>query len=444
MLINFSVENYLSFRDEVTFSMLSAKSVKEHVGDNDSVFKNTIDVSTIKSSLLKFASIYGANGAGKSNLIKSIYDLKKAVLRSLQDDKLFENMSRNVFQFDFENLSKPSTFEITFLENGDCYRYGFEIFSGTVESEWLFKKPLESSAESYCFKREKNKVQINKIKFKGASGVLEKTRKDALFLSTCAQFNVREAMIVKEWFRKKLTILSCSDDYFSRLTEYLIQDPNKRAVIEKFVESVDSNIKGINIKESKISIPSDLPSELKDFMKKIIDSKEKDGEKNYDIFAIHDRYRDEQKVDRCEMSFNSESEGTQKMLSLSGPLLSTIFDGGVLLIDEFGASLHTKLCIELVKLYQLKSNNIAQMIVSTHDINLLRKDLLRRDQIWFAEKDNYGVTDIYSLVEYKINQATSVRNDASYSKNYLIGRYGAIPYFGDIDKFYSDFLKHDQ
>ena len=111
----------------------------------------------------------------------------------------------------------------------------------------------------------------------------------------------------------------------------------------------------------------------------------------------------------------------------------------------FGASIHTKLALELIRLFQSKLNNgDAQLIVATHDTNLLRKELLRRDQIWFAEKDERGISDIYSLVEYKINQATSVRNDATFNKDYLLGKYGAIPHLGDIRKFIADYSVADQ
>lgn len=104
-------------------------------------------------------------------------------------------------------------------------------------------------------------------------------------------------------------------------------------------------------------------------------------------------------------------------------------------MDEFGSHLHTKLSLDLVKIFQKATNASAQLIVATHDTNLLRRDLLRRDQIWFAEKNDRGVTDLYSLVEYRIDQARAVRNDASYGKDYLLGRYGAIPYFGDVEQF---------
>ena len=126
--------------------------------------------------------------------------------------------------------------------------------------------------------------------------------------------------------------------------------------------------------------------------------------------------------------------------ALLGPFFDTIQNGGVLIIDEFGTSLHTQLSVELLKLFYSTMNaHGAQLIITTHDTNLLRKDLLRRDQIWFAEKSTEGASTLYSLVEYKINQANSVRNDASFSKDYLLGRYGAIPYFGNIDKFVMEY-----
>ena len=124
-----------------------------------------------------------------------------------------------------------------------------------------------------------------------------------------------------------------------------------------------------------------------------------------------------------------------------GPWLDTLQKGKTLIVDEFGASIHTKLSIELIRLFQSKLNNEAQLIVATHDTNLLRKDLFRRDQIWFVEKSAEGVSDLYSLAEYKINQATSVRNDASFYKDYLMGKYGAIPHFGNISKFIEDYGK---
>jgi AAA15 family ATPase/GTPase len=146
-------------------------------------------------------------------------------------------------------------------------------------------------------------------------------------------------------------------------------------------------------------------------------------------------------INLAELKFGLESSGTQRLFALSGPWFDTLEKGSILIIDEFGSNLHTKLSIELIKIFQSKMNvTNAQLIFASHDTNLLRNDLFRRDQIWFTEKDGEsGSSDLYSLVEYKINQATSVRNDASFEKDYLIGKYGAIPYFGDINRFINEF-----
>ena len=158
------------------------------------------------------------------------------------------------------------------------------------------------------------------------------------------------------------------------------------------------------------------------------------------IQSEHNKYEGDDVIDTVAIPFQNESIGTVKIFALLGPWLDTLANGGILVVDEFGTSIHTKLSLELLRLFQCGLNNgDAQLVVTTHDTNLLRRDLLRRDQIWFAEKDSHGVSDIYSLVEYKVNQATSVRNDATFSKDYLLGKYGAIPYFGNIDKFISDF-----
>jgi AAA15 family ATPase/GTPase len=145
------------------------------------------------------------------------------------------------------------------------------------------------------------------------------------------------------------------------------------------------------------------------------------------------------------MDFGLESRGTQKLFALLGPLLDTIENGKILIVDELDSRLHTKLTIELLKIFESKINKKnAQLIFASHDTNLLRGDLFRRDQIWFAEKNPIGDTDLYSLVEYKINKEISVRNDASFEKDYLIGKYGAIPYFGNIEKFLNEFVNEQQ
>jgi AAA15 family ATPase/GTPase len=331
---------------------------------------------------------------------------------------------------------------MVFLIGETRYRYGFEIKGESVVSEWLFVKQTDSIRESYCFKREGKDISVNVKTYKGAGGIQSKTRHNSLFLSTCAQFNVEVAMIIKDWFRKKFNILSGIDDNTIHYTanQYLHNAEMHKRIID-FVRLIDLGINDIAIKESDVDKMPEPVSRFVDAItsgQNIIRSEITDIKK-LEILSEHIRYEHDEVKDKLYVPFGVESLGTKKIFAILGPWFDTIINGGTLLIDEFGASLHTHLSIELIKIFQSPLNTGAQLIITTHDTNLLRRDLLRRDQIWFTEKDKYGNSDLYSLVEYKIDQASSVRNDASYSKNYLLGKYGAIPYFGNIPQFIADF-----
>lgn len=445
MLVDFTLRNFLSFKEEVSFSMLAAKSVKEHEGSDADESCNVIAVPHSDARLLKVAAIYGANGSGKSNLLSAMSFFKTMVLDSFRNDAILRRASELAYQFSVESKEEPSSFEMIFIVDGKRYRYGFEIYDESIESEWLFVKPLESSRESYCFKRERKNISVNSKTYKGAGGVASKTRHNALFLSTCAQFNVEVSMIIKEWFRKRFNILSGLDDDTLHFTanQYLHNADMRKRIVE-FIKIIDLGINDIAIKESegegmpgKVNLSADAISQNPNIFQA-----EMAGNKKIEILAEHKRYEHGKMKDMLFTPFGIESLGTKKIFALLGPWFETIIHGGTLLMDEFGASLHTKLSLELIRIFQSGLNKSAQLIITTHDTNMLRGDLLRRDQIWFTEKNEYGETDLYSLVEYKMNQATSVRNDASLNKDYLLGKYGAIPYFGNIPQFLNDFAEN--
>jgi hypothetical protein len=442
MLIDFTLKNFLSFRDEVSFSMLAAKSVKEHDLNASKESCNVIEVPGIDSKSLKVAAVYGANSSGKSNLLVAMSFFKKMILESFKNDNILQNANKLTFQFSVETQNEPSSFEMIFLVDETRYRYGFEIKGESVVSEWLFVKPTDSIRESYCFKREEKDITVNVKTYKGASGIPSKTRHNSLFLSTCSQFNVEVAMTIKDWFRKKFNILSGIDDDTIHYTanQYLHNAEMHKRIID-FVRLIDLGINDIAIKESSIDKVSEPIQRFVNTLtsEQSIIQPEITNVRKLEIMSEHIRYDRDEVKDKLYVPFGIESLGTKKIFALLGPWFDTIIHGGTLLIDEFGASLHTHLSIELIKMFQSSLNTGAQLIITTHDTNLLRGELLRRDQIWFTEKDKYGSSDLYSLVEYKIDQASSVRNDASYSKNYLLGKYGAIPYFGNIPQFIADF-----
>ena len=446
MLVEFAFKNFLSFKDEVVFSFLSAKSIKESDISEDGN-SNILLMPDMNLKFLRVASVYGANGSGKSSLIKAMSFFRNMILWSSANDQLLTGFSNNQFRMDLASAKEPSSFQIIFIVNRVKYRYGFEVLDEQVISEWLFKQDLSSQKESYCFKREMGVIQVNVKTFKDAKSLDNLTRANALFLSTSAQFNVESAIIIKNWIGTRFNILSgISDETLNYTALQYLQNETMRCRILDFIKIIDLGILDISVKENFIEKLSDstvIPNDplIKKILGGINDAMNSTGKiRELNIHAAHNKYSGDKIVDSVILPFQSESVGTIKIFALLGPWLDTLANGGVLVVDEFGSSIHTKLALELIRLFQSKLNNgDAQLLVTTHDTNLLRKDVFRRDQIWFVEKDDHGVSDLYSLVEYKINQATSVRNDASFGKDYLLGKYGAIPYFGNIEKFVADY-----
>ncbi len=423
--------------------MVASTTVKE-CESNDGY--SNVSIMDNGKRFLRSAAIYGANGSGKSCIIAAMDIFKSMVLQSFVDENIVNNLSRLYYRFDVDSTKEPVSMQMIFICNGERYRYGFEVGQNKVLTEWLYVLLEGSTKESYCFKREGQGIKVNPKVVKGARGVNTKTRSNALYLSTASQFNVEVAMKIKEWFRKRFNVLSGLDDTLAFTARTFMHNEVIRSQILTMIGIVDNCIKDVSVRENvkevnpqdpsfeilsrlRINMPSDTSKPI-----------ERIEQHELEIQATHSLYNDNQVVGDEALNFKFESLGTTKLFALLGPFFDTIQNGGVLIIDEFGTSLHTQLSVELLKLFHSAMNTLgAQLIITTHDTNLLRKDLLRRDQIWFAEKSPEGASDLYSLVEYKINQANSVRNDASFSKDYLLGRYGAIPYFGNIEKFIMEY-----
>lgn len=439
MLVEFSVQNFLSYGKEVNFSMVAANTVKEM--EDDPKYSNVYTISeNSRLRILKIGAIYGANASGKSNIIKAMAFFRKMVIKSCSDEDLLKDIDHKCFLFEKEYRDQPIAMEMVFIINGIRYRYGFEIKEKKIFSEWLLMRMIDNPRESTCFTRENNVIKINSKVFKKAGALKEKTRDNALFLTTTAQFNVEMSKTIRDWFSTKLYIVSAPNPSPVYTGKMFMNDGQFKQQILDFVKLIDIGIDDIGVKDSsldEIQVSNDV-RKIAEILAKMEDKQE--PWRVMKISSAHTVYDGKNVIGTEILQFDSESFGTEKVFALLGPWFNCLRNGGTLIVDEYGASLHTQLAFELVRLFQsaLNSGN-AQLIFATHNTNLLRKDLLRRDQIWFVEKDKYGNSDLYSLVEYKINQAQSVRNDASYQKDYLAGKYGAIPYFGDIDKFIKDY-----
>lgn len=420
MLLEFTVGNYKSFKKPVTFSML-ASSLKEH--------RETHVFEVHKFNLLKSAIIFGANASGKSNFFNAISFMKQFVFSSAKDTQITEKINIENFKLSTETENRPSHFEVIFLINRIRYRYGFQVSEEKVEAEWLFFVP--TTKEARLFTREGNRVVLGK-NFKEGKGLTEKTRNNALFLSVCAQFNGQISSIILDWFSQLNIISGLDDTGYLGFTIEKLKEPNFKQWALNYLKIADIDILDLQIDSLKAG-----KAELsKEFLKKFADKME--SIEKISVKTLHQKYdKNENKVAAEIFDMENESEGTQKILALAGPIWDTLQNGKILFIDEFDARLHQKLTLALVELFNSSKSNSskAQFILATHDTNLLKNQLYRRDQIWFIHKDRYGISDLYSLADYKESNKM-IRKDTSYGKNYLMGRYGGIPILDNFEDLF--------
>ena len=450
MLIEFSVGNYLSIKDTVTISLLASNTVKELEGNGDDLCNVFYDISNT-NKYIKSAVIYGANGSGKSNLLKAFGFFKEFILSSANDRHTQDEINIIPFLLSTISETEPSEFEMVFVIDSCRYRYGFMATKQCVVSEWLFVLDLQNTTkESKCFTREQQNIKVNTKKFAEGKGFEKNTRPNALFLSTIALLNGLTSTLLQQWFYSHLNILSglnieTTGPASLSLIKFQI-DPIFRIHIIDFFKLLNIGIEDIKTEKKmyNIQLLDTLPKneEIYTVLEKL-----KEKPSNIDnigeirIKTIHKKFNELGEFkEYTALDLMVESDGTKKLFGLLSTWFDVLENGGLLIIDELDARLHTKLTFELLKIFHSKINKKnAQLIFASHDTNLLRNDLFRRDQIWFTEKRQNGASDLYSLVEYKINQATSIRNDAVFEKDYLLGKYGAIPYFGNIAKFLNEF-----
>ncbi len=421
MFIQFSVGNFRSIQDIVTLSMNAAPLAK--LAD-----MNIFSFETF--TLLKSVAIYGSNASGKSNLIKAFEFMKSFVLHSSKESQATESINVERFRLSTTTEKMPSFFEAVFICDGKKYRYGFEVDRQKVHSEWLFYGL--SKHESKLFIRDGEQISISRP-FKEGKGLQTKTRPNALFLSVVAQFNGAIATQILQWFESVGIISGLDDRSYNDFTyQQLSENGAFRQFVLTYLHVADFGIRDIAVENIKVRL-ADLPEHLKESFKKFTETDELDA---YSTSFLHTCYNDVQQpvaLEKFDLEYN-ESEGTQKFLKLLGPLSEAITGGKTLLIDELDARLHPMLTRFLIQLFHSNETNPrhAQLIFATHDINLLTNEIFREDQIWFVEKNQYGASELYSLVEFKHAQKKN-GNGSSFRKDYLLGKYGAIPFIGDVE-----------
>lgn len=412
MLVQFSVENYKSFKDERTFSFLSTSDT--------SLLENTFEVND-KARLNKTSVIYGANASGKSNVFKALTFFFKFAVFSGPNTQAGDKTGTKPFIFSDETVNEPSSFELIFYipEDGRPirYRYGFSVNSHQVVQEYLYA--VNNVRESELFYRENQKIDVSPVHFKEGKRNVGAVRENASFLSVCAQANGEISRKIVAYFRNFTVIAGYSDRIIPYSMDEIYSEKHDR--ILNFLHFADLQIKDFR-KVEEPQDPSEFESvpdpDIREFLIKKIS-----GVKRSEFHYGHPFFRGKEEDGTAFIDESEESRGTNKLFGYAPYFFEILDKGGVLCIDEFDSSLHPIIVENLIQLFNSPVTNPhnAQLLVSCHTTNIMNNELLRRDQIWFCEKDRFGATDLYSLSDYK------VRKDASYSKNYLYGKYGGIP-----------------
>lgn len=415
MLIEFSVGNYRSFRDQVTLSMIAANLNQDEPTLVD--IQNIIPVDG-DLNLLKTCAIYGANASGKSNIIKAFEFMRGLILNSARESSAADPTGVQPFRLSVASKSQPSYFQAIFMLSGTQYCYGFEVNQLHVTREWL-RMALPDSDRT-LFEREGQSITVS-AHFDEGKDLASRVRPNALFLSVITQFNGPVSTAIWQWFFQTL-IISGLDSVFSQsVTETMMAVDFKTDELNRIIRGLDVGIESIEVERDEKS--AEMSSLLTSFYTGIRRPERK-------ITTLHQVYNTSGEPIGFEefVLSEDESEGTKKIFGLAGYIAFILEFGTCLFIDEFDARLHPNLTRSIVELFHNPETNPkkAQLIFATHDSNLLRPYLFRRDQIWFTEKNREGASQLYSLAEFDIPENAFSEND------YLWGRYGAIPHLGDI------------
>lgn len=423
MLIEFNVKNFRSFWETQTLNLV-ASSLSE-LQENNTIRPKTNSL----PRLLRSAVVYGPNGAGKSNLITALHFMKEFILSSSKESQEGETIKRKSFLLHSNGPNESSVMEVIFIEGDVRYQYGFAVTNQRVVQEWLLAYP-ENRAQRW-FERSynpdtKQEQWLFGSKFTGPKKLWkEATRSNALFLSTAVQLNNDQLKPIYSWFQK-LAIIRHGQLINPEFTIRTCQDKESCQRILDFMNGADLSIDGIDVTEKKITqeqlkLPSDMPIDLQKIIKKdIIDTT------FYKVEFVH---QNREIGFTVSLPLEEESDGTQKLFAYAAPWLDVLDNGLVLVVDELDNSLHPHIVRFLLQLIQNSTTNKkgGQLIFSTHDTSILDQNILRRDQIWFIEKDSMQASQLYPLSDFH------PRKGEALEKGYLQGRFGALPYIGEVN-----------
>ncbi len=417
MLIQFRFKNFKSFRDD-TILDLSATKITEH---SDRVISAGYD------KLLPTAAIFGANASGKSNVIEAFRYMMTYVIESFSyggdpNDRKTKNKKLKYTPFLFDSASRDaeSSFEVYFMgteERGyKSYNYGFTLNQDGVIEEWLNSKAKTAREYKQVFYRNGNELDLSGLPTKSQELIRISLNKEALIVSLGAKLKVTKLKSIRDWF------------YNTNFTNF--GNPYENVFLSSLIP--DGFAENKSVQDKVVAYFSSFDSSIIGFHTEVLKGEDEDH-RHVKIDAIHCMVNG----GTASIPLEEESDGTLKMFALYPALQDTLENGGVLFVDELNARLHPLLVRSFLITFlnpEINSKH-AQLVFTTHDSWQLSNNLLRRDEIWFTEKDRCGVSALYSLADFVDEDGIKIRKDESYEKNYLLGKYGAIPTLRHFDMF---------
>ena len=413
MLIQFSVANYRSIKEEATLSLVAGPG-REHRECN--VRLPVMQGGVRSTPLLRSAAIYGANAAGKTNLIRALGAMREVVVDSSRTDA---ELPVTPFLLNAEHNGQPTRFEVVCIVAGVRYQYGFSATQDAVVGEWLYAWP--HGRPQLWFKRQCAENGAPAFQFGGKLlGDREvwrrATRDNALFLSTAATLNSTGLRPLYDWFKKRLHVAGIGG-WDSSYSAQCAQGERKEAVV-RFLQAADLAVSDLRVAERETTedmISDELPSAMREEAERSLV-----GEKTHGVRLVHQAPTGR----LVELELNEESDGTQKMFALAGPWIDVLEKGHVVVVDELHDNLHPMLVRHLVERFHDKAlDSDAQLVFSTHDTSILNQDVFRRDQIWFCERNARHETELVPLSDFRPRKGME-----NLERSYLAGRYGAVPF----------------
>ncbi len=420
MLIEFTVSNFRSISEPIVFSAVASASAAKH----PNITHETNN--SLAPNVLASAVVLGPNASGKTSLFRAVSFLRRFVLTSASTRSQGEEITFSPNKVSRQCQGKPTTMEIVFSHSGEVFQYGFSLNKERVLEEWLlartskrgsktreiFAREYDPETDSYDWAINEGQVPGERESWKAS------TRDNALFLSTAVQLNSKTLQKPYEWIRSGLHVILSGERITKDFSAQLLQDEKYSSRVMEFVKALDLPIEGFRIEERPLEIPDDVRHVFSERMLAEMVEKAKD-EKHYKVFAKHRNAEG----DVVELRLEEESDGTQAMFGMAGPIIDVLENGETLLIDELSNSLHPLALKGLVGLFQDKRQNPkgAQLIFTSHETSIISKDFMHRDQIWFIDRPNRQHTELRPLSDFK------VREVEAFQRAYLGGKYGAIP-----------------